>query len=210
MSFFKSTKKRKNAFIAESYIGSHADIGFFNADLISFTFAPNLKISEPSCLNNISIPKGFRGIWVNGINILKKFQKTDVCRELAMSEYEYFIIGMDNDFEGNGMAKLLQVGLINEGISPERIVRVPLNYNGYTEVTDFWDDDTFFEYVCDKWDDMAYLNHSKKVMGKTGAIGRRIAYMLSEMINPPDCVENLNSNGTSTITYLFKKAINEK
>jgi len=210
MSFFKSTKKRKNAFIAESYIGSHADIEFFNADLISFTFAPNFKTSEPSCLGNISIPKGFRGIWVNGVNILKRFQKIDVCRELALSEYEYFIIGMDNDFEGNGMAKILQVGLMNEGISPERIVRVPLNYNGYTEVTDFWDEDVFLKYLQDKWEDATYLNHSKKIMGNTGAIGRRIAYMLSEMVNPPDCVENLNSNGTSTITYLFKKAINEK
>jgi hypothetical protein len=210
LNFFRNSSGKKNAFISESYIGSHSDIGFFKADLISFTFAPNIKTTEPFGMDNVSIPEGFRGVWLNGTNILKRWQKIDICRELSKSKYENFIIGTDNDFEGNAMAKLLQLGLLNYGVEENRIVRVPLNYNGYKEVTPFWSNDVFERYLQDKWEDMSYVNHSKKVMGDRSGIGRRVAYMLSELLEPPEYVKNINANGSSTITYLFKKAINEK
>jgi len=152
----------------------------------------------------------FLGIWFNGINILKKWQKIDICRELYTLDYDIYIIGTDNDYEGNAMAKLLQLGLIKEGVEPKKILRVPLDYDGYTKVIPFWSKETLLDYLKDKREDILYLNYSKQATNGKGGVGRRVAYMLSELLESPEFVENINPNGTSTITYLFKKEINEK
>lgn len=204
-------KNKKNALISESYIGNHSNIEYFNADLFSLTFAPNITINTKEFgLKNASIPERFLGIWFNGINILKKWQKINICQELKSLNYDIYIIGTDNDYEGNAMAKLLQLNLIKEGVSPQKIIRVPLDYNGYTKVIPFWDNETLINYLVDKQEDTIYLNYSKQVTKGKGGVGRRIAYMLSELLEPPEFVDNINPSGTSTITYLFKKEINEK
>ena len=206
---FTQLKEKRNVFISESYVGVHSEMGFFDADLISFTFLPTIKISEPYGLDNGNIPNSFRGVWFNGKNVLSGYNKINIGYELAKVEYDNFIIGTDYDYEGNAMAKLLQLALIENGIEPQRIFRVPLEYNGYNRVVSFWGNDILKEYLQDRWEDALFTNQSRKIMKKS-SIGRRIAYMLSEYLHPPDFVENKNPNGTSTITYLFKKATNEK
>lgn len=207
-SFFLSSKKT-NVFISESFVGNHSDVSFFNADLVSFTFLPTIRTTEPFSIEETKIPTGFRGVWINGKNQLAKNQKIDICYELSISHYKNFIIGTDYDYEGNAMAKLLQIGLINCGVDEENIFRVPLKEDGYSDVTEFWSKDTLLNYIQDKWEDSCYVQKSKEVLGRSG-IGRRIAYMITELSNPPKEVKNINPNGTSTITYLFKKAIGEK
>ena len=208
-------KKRKNLLISESYIGSHADIdtlNYFDADLISFTFAPVIKIKGHSVndIENIFIPQKFRGIWFNGINILREKESVDICKEIKKAGHELIIVGTDNDYEGNGMAKMLQLGLIKEGVSADKILRVPLDYNGYNKLVPFWDMKTFRAYLRDKFEEKVYLNFSKKVKGNGHGISRRLAYMLSILDNPPEYVKNINPSGTSTITYLTKKELHEK
>ena len=207
---FTQLKEKRNVFISESYIGIHAEMSFFDADLVSFTFLPTVKVSEPYGLNNGSVPNSFRGVWFNGKNILGTYNKIDISLELIKAGYNNFIIGTDYDYEGNAMAKLLQLSFIKNGIEPNRIFRVPLEYNGYNRVIPFWDSNTLKDYLQDRWEDASFIRQSQKTIGKSSSIGRRIAYMLSEYLHPPDFVKNKNPNGTSTITYLFKKATNEK
>ncbi len=202
-------KTNENIFISESYIGCHADIAFFEADLISFTFLPVIQIKKSFGIENTKIPNSFRGIWFNGKNIFNRHGKINIAFELAKMKYKNYIIGTDRDIQGEAMAKLLQLALVDFGVQTENIHRVPLEYNGYKRVISFWDDKTFKKYLKDRWEDLSFLNQCQKENGKKNGVGRRIAYMLSEYLNPPDFVSNQNPNGTSTITYLIKKEINE-
>ena len=195
----------KNAFIVESHIGEHHSVDDrFNADVFSFTFAPNMY-AEPLFTKNFSylMPNNIKPVRVNGI--------LDVTGNIQASllNYDKIFIGMDLDIEGNAMSLILRDHLLFLGKSEDDIIRIPLTYNGFVAVSNFWDSETIEEYLLSRKEEIEFVQYSKKVNGSIG-VGRRTALLYNELINPPESVKNLNSNGTSSITYIFKKKIKEK
>jgi len=197
---------KKNLFISESFVGNHANIDFFEADLLSFTFLPNFKAGD---IASPEIPHSFRGLWLNGINILKPKERIDIIEEILQSHYSGIIIGTDDDYQGNAMAKLIQLSLIKHGFDENSILRVPLRIDGYNSLGDFWGIETYQAYLQDISEDALFLNKSRAVLGR-GGIGRRLACVVDVLCSPPEFVINKNPKGTSMITYLYKRKIDEK
>lgn len=196
----------ENLFVSESFIGNHSIEPFWEADLLSLTFLPNIYLKESSQEEvKWSMPNNFRGLWLNGIIIGNS--KNDLFA--LIKDYKKFIIGTDYDVEGNAMAYMLYQMLIEFGIKDEAIVRVPLTHEGYVGILPFWKKEEFDWYIQDKYEDEVWKQMSKKTNGGIG-MGRRTLLIEDIILYPPDYVQNINESGTSSITYIFKKSIKEK
>jgi len=194
----------KNLFITESHIGEHHRVSpLFKSDVLSFTFAPNLyKIVVDNDFSTL-LPDNIKPIRLNGKQLEIKELKA-----FALN-YKKIFIGMDLDIEGNAMARMLLDYFIESGKSNLDIIRIPLTDKGFIAVSNFWKDSIMNEYLLNRRDEMEFIQLSKKVNGSSG-VGRRTVLLINEILNPPECVENLNPEGTSSITYIYKKRIREK
>lgn len=195
----------KSLFITESHIGEHhAPPSFFNADVLSFAFMPIIYTTKPKeeVLNDYRMPN-IQKAWLNG-KLIQGFNF-----ESFIKQYTYFFIGTDFDREGNGMAVILLNELIKNDVEKKQIVRVPLTEFGFIGISEFLSQEEFEKYLIDKWEERAFIQISKEINGSFG-VGRRTALIFNELLHPPKHVENINKNGTSSFTYMFKKSIKEK
>lgn len=199
----------KNLFIIESDLGEHHKVDDrFQADILSFTFLPVVNsIIKNKILDNFSslMPKR-----INPIKFNRIYTKIDnVSNFIKTNNYDKIFIATDLDITGNAMARIIYDYLLFNKIDKNRIIRIPLTSDGFKYICDFWDNNSMFWWLKTISEEMEYVYYSRKVTGKTG-VGRRIPLILNEIVNAPVEVENLNLDGTSSITYIFKKAIKEK
>lgn len=200
--------QNKNLFIIESSIGVHHSINDkFEADVLSFTFLPLGIKKDNSSKDSYSylMPKKINPLKLNSLNIFID----DLASFIKENKYQYIFIGTDLDITGNFSARIIYDYLTSNNFSNNQIIRVPLTSEGFSFVSDFWNNELMNFWLQNISDEMEYIQHSKKVLGKHG-IGRRYPLILNEILNAPKEVENLNPSGTSSITYLFKKKIKEK
>lgn len=198
----------KNLFIIESNIGSHHSIdNKFNADILSFTFLPLGLKTDISTKNNYSylMPNKINPLKLNSLNIFVD----NLASFIKDSNYQYIFIGTDLDITGNFSARIIYDYLIKNNLSDNQIIRVPLTSEGFSFVSDFWDNDLMNFWLKNISNEMEYIQYSKKVLGKHG-LGRRYPLILNEIMNAPQEIDNINPTGTSSITYIFKKKIKEK
>ena len=202
------SNKKKNLFIVESHIGEHHQISDrFDADVVSFTFAPVLANSKLCADGNYSklLPSVLPNIRLNGVAVEADF----LFSSLALKKYSKVFIGTDLDFEGNAMARILKDFCITNNYEVLDIIRIPLTDKGFAFVSDFWEDKIMNRYIKFRKEEQEFIQLSKKTNGSHG-IGRRHILLINELINPPTYVKNINPDGTSSVTYIFKKKIKEK
>jgi hypothetical protein len=180
----------------------------FDADIVSFTFAPVLSKAS-SCIDDSDysklLPSILPNVRLNGIIVEPDF----LFSLLETQQYLNVFIGMDLDFEGNAMARILKDVCSAKGYDEKRVVRIPLTDKGFLFVSDFLKDNLMNKYLKFRLDEYEFLQLSRKTNGSHG-IGRRHILLIDELLNPPEIVENINPQGTSSITYIFKKKIKEK
>lgn len=197
----------ENIFFIESSVGVHHSVNEkFNADILSFTFLPLGKKSnfDENLSYSYLMPKGINPIKLNSIQIFIN----SISDFIKDNKYKYIFIGTDLDITGNFSARIIHDYLIDNGISEAQIIRVPLTSSGFSFVGDFWDNENMEFWIKNLADEMEYIQHSKKVLGKHG-IGRRYPLILNAIQNAPDTIQNINPIGTSSVTYIFKKKIKE-
>ena len=200
--------RKRNLFIVESHIGEHHHVGKqFDADIVSFTFSPVLSNVNFCIEDNYSklLPNILPNIRVNGIVVESDF----LFLLLKEKRYSKIFIGMDLDFEGNAMARILKDVCSANGYDDMDIIRIPLTDKGFSFVSDFWEDKIINKYIKFRLEEYEFMQLSKKTNGSHG-VGRRHILLINELVNPPESVENINPNGTSSVTYIFKKKIKEK
>lgn len=197
-----------NLFILESHIGEHHEVDKrFLSDNLSFAFIPivNSFDIETKDLRDFSsfFPKKINPIFLNGLII-------DIPNlSLFVNNYTRIYIGFDLDIMGNSMARVLHDYLIKNGFKG-KIIRIPLTHQGFKYVGEFWNDELMNWHIKYMQEEMEFVNHSKKALGSFGA-GRRTALISNELLNnTPTYVENINPNGTSSVTYIVKKKLKEK
>ncbi|QDD68210.1 hypothetical protein [Caminibacter pacificus] len=204
---------KKNLFVSESSIGTHYDEELrriTNSDFLSFTFYPQpvgetkniietceMKISTPIKLNNQDISIKLKNIYYDDIVyfITKKYESS------------YIFIGYDLDEMGELMSSILFYKLIASGFDKEKIIRVPFCELGYQ-----YDNFIFSEFIdkCHLEKYLEIIHKENKLIKKTG-FGFRKNETIDILLNKkPDSVENLNPNGTNTITYITKFLKGEK
>jgi len=198
--------KNINLFINESSFGSHHKVdSCFQSDILSFTFLPLIS-------NDLYEKEQFYKMFQTK-RTFYKFNNTSIDIEDIKSFFltyknNLFFLGFDNDREGNAMAKILQLYLISIGIEKENIIRVPLTEKGYIYLSDFMPIKQLKEYVKDRLEELDILRNTQNF--KKGGISRRLMLLNNEILTFKDEVENINKNGTSSFTYIVKKALKEK
>lgn len=201
---------KENLFITESAIGVHHAVDErFNADILSFTFLPMIN-NKNSCDSSFNyshlMPNKINPLRFNGINI----NEDNLYSFIQNSNYNLIFIGTDLDITGNYSARIIRDYLIkNNSISLSRIIRIPLTSEGFAYVSNFWKNEEMEFWLKNTIEEMEFVQHSKQVLGKFG-VGRRYPLILNGILESPSEIENKNPNGTSSITYLFKKKIKEK
>jgi len=186
----------KNLFISESYVGTHANIAFYESDLLSFAFIPIIKKENDNSIRCV-MPKIER-VWINSIQA--KFSDIQLIR------YEKYFIGFDLDRQGNLMAIVFKKFLLSLGVAENMIFRTPLTERGYLTICRFMNEAEFNKEVVDRYRDKIITNKTKRFM----SMGRRkiLAYLATK--HNKGFVKNINSSGTSSITYITKKKVKEK
>lgn len=201
-------KYKRNLFILETHTGEHHQIDRrFEADILSFTFAPvftNINLCTQDDYSYL-LPSILPNIRLNGIPVESGF----LFSALNTKKYLKIFIGMDLDFEGNGMARILKDVCFFNGYDDIDVIRIPLTDRGFLFVSDFWEEKTMNNYLKVKLEEYEFMHLSRKTNGSVG-MGRRHALLVNEIVNPPESVPNINPDGTSSITYIFKKKIKEK
>ena len=199
---------KKNLFIIESNIGIHHAVdNRLDADILSFTFLPmiNSKKDEDSCYSYL-MPQKINPLKLNGIQI----EVENLAFFIKEANYNLIFIGTDLDITGNYTARIIHDYLIkNIHLSSNRLIRIPLTSEGFKYVSNFWDDNFMEFWLSNTIEEMEFVQHSKQVLGRHG-VGRRFPLILHGIEQAPEEVENINPNGTSSVTYLFKKSIKEK
>lgn len=190
-------------------VGEHHKIdNRFNSDILSFTFIPmvNSSYKDKESLIDFSslLPVKISPMRFNS----KVLDETNISEIVLKGKYERIFIGMDLDIMGNAMSRILYDYLVKIGFKKENIIRVPLTSSGFRFISDFWDNDLMNWFVSYSKEEMEYIQFSKKTLGNFG-VGRRRPLILNELLNPPIEIDNLNSDGTSSITYMIKKKIRE-
>jgi len=202
------SNNKRNLFIVESHIGEHHQVSTrFDADIVSFTFAPVLS-NVDSCIEgdySRLLPSVLPNIRVNGVAVESNF----LFSSLRAQRYSKIFIGMDLDFEGNAMARILKDVCSVNGYDSMDIIRIPLTDKGFLFVSDFWEDKIMNRYIKFRLEEYEFMQLSKKTNGSHG-VGRRHILLINELVNPPENVKNINPHGTSSVTYIFKKKIKEK
>lgn len=199
---------KRNLFIIESSIGVHHSVDErLHADILSFTFLPMINnVYENKFDYSYLMPQGVNPIKLNGVCI----QINNLASFIKEAKYELVFIGTDLDITGNYSARIIHDYLIkNSNFDSSQLIRIPLTSEGFNYVSDFWKNEDMEFWLNNTIEEMEFVHHSKQVLGRHG-VGRRYPLILNGIEESPDEIENINPNGTSAITYLFKKKIKEK
>lgn len=215
----------KNIFIAESHIGNHTSgievlasrVG--QTELLAFTFRPSFytikeEIVSPTAQTKIPISNK-EALYYSGMGKYKMFslikEKEYDIIDFIMSEIGYdglVFLGQDADAAGQLMASLIYWHLIDRGIEPRRILRVPLMEMGYDGLNI-----GFTTSIYPKLQLSAILEAIRLEQVMMHQYGTKLGYR--NLLSLKAVKENRDrdidriSVGTSTATYLTKYALGE-
>ena len=121
------------------------------------------------------------------------------------------IFGYDLDEQGQLMASVLYYQLVFDGVDKSQMARMPLTENGVAYVGSFYDAEQMKEALSYRILERVFmarlLKNGVKAMGLRKAAALSI---LTSTVERGDRVQNLNPEGTSTVTYITKCLLGEQ
>ncbi len=215
----------KNIFISESHIGNHvsgievlaSEVG--HTELLAFTFRPSfytIKDEIVSPTTQIKIPiSNKEALYYSGMSKYKMFnlmkEKEYDIIDFIMSEIGnngLVFLGQDADSAGQLMASLIYWNLIDRGIEPRRVLRVPLMEMGYDGLNIGFTTSIYPKLQLSTI--LEAIRLEQVMMHQYGTkLGYRNLLALKAVQENKDKEIERISTGTSTATYLTKYALGE-
>jgi len=216
-----------NLFIAESHIGNHVDAipvlsdEYGKTELLSFTFRPSFKKLK----DEIECPTTQINIPISNKNTIYHSSLSNYSLKKIMAKNSFDIVdfiiyqvkndgivflGQDADFSGQLMASLLFYHLVDRGIEPYRVLRVPLLEAGYDYINIGFAEDGY--YTRNQLNIILNFMRLEQIM--MHQFGTKLGFRNMEALRvlyeeKPSVLKRL-SKGTSTATYVTKFLLGEE